>query len=49
MVFIPLLVFKLVPDFHSEYGLLQTALAQRTGLKPFLPILGTSTRDMPSK
>jgi hypothetical protein len=44
MVFIPLLVAKLVPDFHSELGLQWVTRTRKEELKPFLTNLGTSMR-----
>ena len=44
MVFIPLLVFALIPDFHSEPKRPRVTQTRGTELKPFLTILGTSMR-----
>jgi hypothetical protein len=47
MVFIPLLVFALIPDFHSEPKRPRVTQTRGTELKPFLTILGTRMRAAP--
>jgi hypothetical protein len=49
MVLIPLLVFALVPDFHSESKRLGVTRTRGTELKPFLTILGTSQRGLSAR
>jgi hypothetical protein len=49
MVFIPFLVFVLVPDFHPEPKRLRMTRTRGTELKPFLTILGTNMRALENR